>query len=90
MLQVVILSVDRSPADHVLVNTSVDLLHCPIRFEKTGLKQLGYSVYRPQILKPLILAAVDREYQRRGKVPLGGFHVTAQDLEGLPLGPDKA
>lgn len=83
-MQTVIQSVDRTPERHVIVNTSVDLLHCPIRIEKDALRQLGYTIWRPAALRPLVVAAVEREARRRGRVPLGGFEVTTDDLEGLP------
>jgi hypothetical protein len=86
-MQTVIMSVDRSPEDEVLINTTVDLLHCPIRFSKAGLRRLGYQAFRPVLLKPVVLAAVEREVARRGKIPLGGFSVGADDLEGLPPNP---
>lgn len=88
-MQTVIMSVDRSPEDYVLVNTAVDLLHCPIRFEKAALKQLGYTAFRPAVLKPLVLAAVEREVARQGKIPLGGFVVRADDVRDLPMNPPK-
>jgi hypothetical protein len=86
--EIVIMSVDRSDPEVVVVNASVELLHCPIRFSKDALKKLGYTVYRPQKLKQVIYAAVLREVARRGgQVPLGGFQVGADDLEGLPSNP---
>ncbi|AEJ40610.1 hypothetical protein TPY_2450 [Sulfobacillus acidophilus TPY] len=85
---IVIISVDRSDPEVVIVNTSVDLLHCPIRFSKEGLKQLGYTVFRPQKLKPIIYAAIYRQIERNhGRVPLGGFSVEIDDFEGLPYNP---
>lgn len=88
---IVIISVDRSKPDEVLVNTTVDLLHCPIRFSKELLRSLGYTVYRPQKLKPVVYAAVFREAVRAGgKIPLGGFVVAPDDREGLPVNPVAA
>jgi hypothetical protein len=87
-VQIVIVSVDRSQEDTVVVNTTVDLLHCPVRFSKEGLRQLGYHAYRPVLLKPVVTAAVEREVARRGRIPLGGFTVAADDMEGLPPNPN--
>lgn len=85
---IVIISVDRSESDIILVNASVDLLHCPIRFPKSLLRELGYTVYRPQKLKPIIHAVVFRHVERHGgQMPLGGIDVAEGDLEGLPPNP---
>ncbi len=83
---IVIISVDRSDPEVVLVNTTVEFLHCPVRFSKQLLRDLGYTVYRPQKIKPIVHAAIRRQVQRNGgKVPLGGFEVS--DAEGLPPNP---
>ncbi|NMP21305.1 hypothetical protein [Sulfobacillus harzensis] len=85
---IVIISVDRSDPEVVLVNTTVDFLHCPIRFSKALLRSLGYTVYRPQKLKPIVHAAVWRHIARHGeKKLLGGFSVDDGDVEGLPPNP---
>lgn len=85
---IVIMSVDRSQPDVIVVNTAVDFLHCPLRLPKATLRQLGYTVYRPQKLKPLVHALVFREYERLGqKVPLGGITLDPDDVEGLPFNP---
>lgn len=85
---IVIISVDRSDPEVVLVNTSVDLLHCPIRLSKAMLRSLGYSVYRPQKIKPMVHAVVLRHAERHGgTIPFGGIVVDAGDIEGLPFNP---
>lgn len=85
---IVILSVDRSQPDIVRVNTTVEFLHCPIRFSKSLLRELGYTVYRPQKLRPIVQAAIRRQVERQGgQLPLGGFHVDDGDSEGLPTNP---
>lgn len=85
---IVIISVDRSNPDVVLVNTSVDLLHCPIRLSKPMLRSLGYTVYRPQKIKPIVHAVVFRQIERNGgKVPFGGIVVDEGDTEDLPFNP---
>lgn len=87
-VDIVILSVDRSDPDVVRVNTSVDLLHCPLTLPKAALKQLGYHVYRPQKLKPIIHAVIERQIARHGgTLPLGGVVLDEDDLEGLPVNP---
>ncbi|PSR20968.1 MAG: hypothetical protein C7B45_12735 [Sulfobacillus acidophilus] len=88
---IVIISVDRSEPDLILVNTSVDLLHCPVRLPKALLRSLGYTVYRPQKIKPVVYAAILRQAHRHGgKIPLGGFNVDVDDVEGLPFNPVAA
>ena len=85
---IVIISVDRSDSDVILVNTSVDLLHCPIRLPKTLLRSLGYTVYRPAKIKPIVHAVVLRHAERNGgKIPLGGISVEPDDTAGLPFNP---
>ena len=85
---IVIMSVDRSQPDIVLVNTAVDFLHCPIRLPKVMLRSLGYTVYRPQKIKPIIHAVVMRQAARHGgEIPLGGISVDPEDVEGLPFNP---
>jgi hypothetical protein len=85
---IVIISVDRSQTDEVVINTAVEFLHCPIRVPKEVLRSLGYTVYRPQKLKTFVHAVVFRQAARHGgKIPLGGIEVTADDLEGLPMNP---
>ncbi len=87
---IVIMSVDRSQPDVVLVNTAVEFLHCPIRFPKETLRGLGYTVFRPQKLKPIIHAVIFRHIARHGgKLPLGGIVLDADDIEGLPPNPVK-
>ena len=61
---IVIMSVDRSQPDIILVNTAVDFLHCPIQLSKSMLRTLGYTVYRPQKIKPLIHAVIFRQAER--------------------------
>ncbi len=86
---VVIISVDRSDPQNVITNTSVDLIHCRIVMPKAVLKQLDYYVFRPQALKPLIYALIERHIARNGgKMPLGGITLSKDDLEGLPVNPD--
>lgn len=88
---IVIISVDRSESDVILVNTSVELLHCPIRLPKDLLRALGYTVYRPQKLKPIIHAVIFRHVERNGgKMPLGGITVAPDDTDGLPFNPVAA
>ncbi|MCY0878336.1 MAG: hypothetical protein OWU84_05295 [Firmicutes bacterium] len=85
---IVIVSVDRSRADMVIINTAVEFLHCPIRVPKEVLRALGYTVFRPQKLKPFVHAVVFRQAARHGgQIPLGGIEITADDLEGLPVNP---
>lgn len=85
---IVIISVDRSDPDIILVNTSVDLLHCPIRLPKALLRSLGYTVYRPQKIKPIVHAVILRQAARHGGVvPFGGISVDVGDIEGLPFNP---
>lgn len=85
---IVIMSVDRSEADTILVNTAVEFLHCPIYFPKELLRSLGYTVYRPQKLKPIIYATVYRHVERNGgKLPMGGIRLSPDDIEGLPQNP---
>ncbi len=85
---IVIMSVDRSQPDIILVNTAVDFLHCPIQLSKSMLRTLGYTVYRPQKIKPLIHAVIFRQAERHGgQIPLGGITVQADDLQGLPFNP---
>lgn len=85
---IVIMSVDRSSPDVILVNTAVEFLHCPIRFSKAMLRSLGYTVYRPQKIKPIVHAVVFRQAARHGgKLPLGGITVDIDDVEGLPVNP---
>lgn len=87
-MDIVIMNVDRTDAEWIKINASVDLLHCPITASKAGLKKLGYQVYRPVPLKPLVYAVVERQMARNGgKLPLGGILVTEEDLEGLPSNP---
>jgi hypothetical protein len=88
---IVIISVDRSDPDVILVNTSVDLLHCPVRLPKALLRSLGYTVYRPQKIKPVVHAVILRQAGRHGgKIPLGGINVDVLDVEGLPFNPVAA
>lgn len=85
---IVIMSVDRSQPDTILVNTAVDFLHCPIRLPKPMLRSLGYTVYRPQKIKPLVHAVIFRQAERHGgQLPLGGITVQADDVKGLPFNP---
>ena len=89
-MKTLVVSVDRSDADIVLINTTVDLLHCPIRIGKGALRKLGYNHFRPVELRPIAEALVEREAVRRGRIPLGGFTVADDDLEGLPAAPPRA
>lgn len=85
---IVIISVDRSDPEMVVVNASVDLLHCPLRLPKATLKSLGYTTFRPQKLKPLIYAVIRRHINRHGgTMPLGGIALDPADIEGLPINP---
>ncbi|WP_053960188.1 hypothetical protein [Sulfobacillus thermosulfidooxidans] len=84
-MDIVVVSVDRSKPDVVIANTSVDLLHCRITMPKTALKALGYSVFRPKVLRPLIDAIIMRQIERHnGTLPLGGIVLDETDLDGLP------
>ncbi|MDA8194354.1 MAG: hypothetical protein M0Z53_10200 [Thermaerobacter sp.] len=86
---IVIMSVDRSDPQVVRVNTAVDLLHCPLTLPKSALKQLGYYVFRPAPLKPLIYALIERHIARNGgKLLLGGITLSEDDLADLPVSPD--
>ncbi len=86
---IVIISVDRSDPQNVIANTSVDLIHCRIVMPKAVLKKLDYYVFRPQALKPIIYALIERHVARNGgKMPVGGITLSADDLEGLPMNPD--
>lgn len=88
-MDIVLLSVDRSNPDVVIINTSVDLMHCRITADKAALKRLGYYVYRTQLLKTLARAIVERQIARHGgTLPLGGIRLTEDDIEGLPPNPD--
>jgi len=89
-MQTIVVSVDRSDPEMVVINTTVDLLHCPIRIGKEALRSLGYRHFRPVELRPIAKALVERETARRGKIPLGGFRVADDDLDGLPPAPPKA
>lgn len=85
---IVIMSVDRSKPDEILVNTAVEFLHCPLRLPKSALRELGYTVYRPQKIKPIVHALILRQVERHGgKLPLGGITLAEGDLEGLPKNP---
>ncbi|MDA8205906.1 MAG: hypothetical protein M0Z36_07545 [Thermaerobacter sp.] len=85
---IVIISVDRSDPEMVVVNTSVDLVHCPIRMPKAMLRSLGYTVYRPVKLKPIVHAVVFRQAERHGgKIPFGGITVDPEDIQELPFNP---
>lgn len=85
---IVIVSVDRSNPDIVLVNTAVEFLHCPVKMPKATLRALGYKVYRPVKIKPIVNAVVMRHAARNGgKIPLGGIVLDPDDLEGLPPNP---
>ncbi|MCL5967358.1 MAG: hypothetical protein M1516_01735 [Firmicutes bacterium] len=88
-MKTLVVSVDRSDADTVLINTTVGLLHCPIRIGKGALRSLGYNHFRPVELRPIATALVEREVSRRGRIPLGGFRVADDDLEGLPPAPPR-
>lgn len=89
MIKTLVVSVDRSDPETVVINTTADLLHCPIRIGKEALRHLGYRHFRPVELRPIASALVEREAARRGKIPLGGFVVADDDLEGLPEAPPK-
>ncbi|CAB1127950.1 conserved protein of unknown function [Candidatus Hydrogenisulfobacillus filiaventi] len=90
-LDIVIQAVDRTPPDTVVVNTSVNLLYCPVRLPKAALAQLGYTQYRPRTLRPLVEAVVRRAVERNGgQVPLGGVDLDPAELEGLPPAPPIA
>ncbi|MGC8489780.1 MAG: hypothetical protein ACP5QO_16385 [Clostridia bacterium] len=88
-MQVIVVSVDRSDPDTVLINTTADLLHCPVRIGKEALRRLGYRHFRPVELRPIAAALVEREAARRGRIPLGGFVVGDDDLDGLPEAPPR-
>ncbi len=84
-VDIVVVSVDRSGPDVVIANTSVDLLHCRITMPKAALKALGYSTFRPKVLRPLIDAMIMRQIERnQGKLPLGGIVLDESDLDDLP------
>ncbi|MHB1954771.1 MAG: hypothetical protein ACYCOU_13580 [Sulfobacillus sp.] len=88
-MDIVVISVDRSDPEKVVANTSVDLIHCRITMPKRALKKLDYYVYRPQALKPLIYAIIEREAARHGgSIQVGGISLNEDDLEGLPVNPD--
>ncbi len=85
---IVIVSVDRSDPDIVLVNTAVEFLHCPVRMPKAALRALGYKAYRPVKLKSIVNAVILRHAERHGgKIPLGGIVLDPDDIEGLPPNP---
>lgn len=87
-MDIVIQTVDRTPQTYVLVNTSVNLLHCPLKLDKEALARLDYRIYRKEPLTPLVRAVVERAVaQNGGKVPLGGLELHADDIEGLPVNP---
>ncbi|MCL5015654.1 MAG: hypothetical protein M1493_16955 [Firmicutes bacterium] len=84
-MDIVLVSVDRSNPDVVIANTSVDLLHCRVTIPKAALKALGYTAFRPKIIRPVIDAVIMRQIARHdGKLPLGGIVLDENDLEGLP------
>jgi hypothetical protein len=84
-MDIVLVSVDRSNPDLVIANTSVDLLYCRVVIPKEALQALGYSAFRPKIIRPVIDAVIKRQIARHdGKLPLGGIVVDKNDLEGLP------
>lgn len=88
---IVVMSVDRSDPVVVRINTAVDLLHCPIAIPKSLLKSMGYSVFRPKPLTPMIHAVIERHIARHGgKMPLGGITVEEDDREDLPINPESA
>ncbi len=84
-MDIVLVSVDRSNPDKIIANTSVDLLHCRVVIPKRVLQALGYTAFRPKIIRPVIDAAIKRQIARHGgKLPLGGIVVEENDLEDLP------
>jgi hypothetical protein len=87
-MDIVVISVDRSDPEKVIANTSVDLIHCRITMPKAVLKKLNYYVFRPQALKPIIYALIERQAARHGgTIPIGGIILSADDLDGLPVNP---
>lgn len=87
-MDIVLISVDRSQPDVVIANTSVDLLHCRITMPKSALAKLGYTAFRPKLLRPVIDALIARQIARHeGHLPLGGIVLQDDDLADLPTAP---
>lgn len=88
-MDIVVMTIDRTPENYIVVNTSVNLLHCPVKLQRAALEALGYRPpLRNPVLGALARAVVEREARRHGgKVPLGGLELSVDDLTDIPPAP---